>query len=414
MLRKLQALSPAFLNRIDHYLLIHYPAIWATKIHQIAFVSVLGLAALSLKAFFTPLSLQDLPDPDLHLALLMIPTAVVLVLWGIRVYQFKPDKSFGHRKVGEAWKEQLIYALGILMLLGGPFAYNQILNQKIDQKINDQVFAQDVFVLDMGSEYYFNDTRYPQFGQYFLNKEEAFSLSSQPLSIPAETHEHLSQIQLLIDTYNRYSKESFPTSAISAFENFKNGYGYHQISYTKTREQASENAMIITRIKTGRTFLTGNSSLNMLLMMFLFVCLAFGIFQQASWKQFLMALGAAAAGGLIIGLASQFLDQVVQYSNEEDWAMLIGAGMYGVLLTQIFGNKNTRLLAAWKGIAILIVSLGFPVLIMCFLGWSNIMPNASNSSFTTMLLIIAGVSYLLWNGLYRRRLDKIQASPTKN
>lgn len=414
MLRKLQALSPAFLNKFDHYLLVNYPAIWATKIHQILFVGAIGLVLLTLKAFITPFSLENIPDADMHFGLLMIPVAIIVALWGVRVYQFKPEKYFGQRKAGQWFLEQAIYASGILMLLTGPIAYNMILNERIDAHVDDQMFAQDVFVLEMGSEYYLEDGNYHDYGAYHLRDEEKFSTFQQVLSVPAESHEHLGQIQLLIDTHNRYSSEKFPYPASHILESFSNRSSYFDLQYDKTLAQASEHARALARIKTDLTLFSDLSSMNMLLMMVLFTCLAFAIFQQASWKQFLIAGVSAAAGGLIIGLASEFLDNAVQYSRQEDWAILIGMGVYGLLLTQIFGNKNTRLLAAWKGIAVLIVSMGFPVLCMFFLGWSDILPDPIHIEFTVVLLVIAGISYGVWNGLYRLRLDKIQASPTKN
>lgn len=414
MLRKLQALSPPFLNKIDHYLLVNHPAIWATKLHQILFVSVIGLGLLSLKALLTPLSLQDLPNPDTHFGLLMIPTAIIGLIWGIRVYQFKPERSFGRRRAGQWMQEQAIYALAIFMLLSGPIAYSLILNERIDQQIDDQTFGQDVFILNMGSEYYLHEAQYPKFGYYYLDGEHQFATHNHAFSVPAEPHEHSSQIQRLVDTYNRYSTEAYPLSTEILLERFHNEFRYQTHLTEKIGRQVSDNVLILSRIKTDHSLLSSLSSINMLFMMFIFVCLAFAVFQQANWKQFLMALASAAAGGLIIGLASEFLEQGFRYSRQEDWAMLIGTALYGLLLTQIFGNKHSRLLAAWKGVAILVVSLGFPVLLMFFLGWSNMMPDAGELTFTFMLLIVAVVSYAVWNGLYRLRLNAIQASPTKN
>lgn len=421
MLRKLQALSPAFLKRLDHHLLINYPVLWATKLHQILFVSLLFFVLFSIKALVTPLSLQDLPDPDIHFGLTMIPIAAIIALWGIRVYQFKPEKSFGQKTQGQWLKEQTIYALGIFMLLSGPVAYNMILTERIDNKISDKQFSHDVFILDMGSEYYLNDGRYPNFGRnnlvnknYRIDREE-FSTEGLDFSIPSQLNEQGEHIQLLIETYNRYSKSEFPFSPLEVYDHFKESNSrYKRLNTDKVRRQVVSNTLLLSQIKTDRTLLRVDGGINGLLMMVLFVCLAFSIFQQASWKQFLMALGSAAVGGILIGLASEFLDQTIRGTRDEDWAMLLGAGMYGILLTQIFGNRNSRLMAAWRGVAVIVVALCFPILSMFFMVWSDMIGDPTDKGFTFVLFFLAGASYMIWNGLFRRRLDTIQASPTKN
>lgn len=421
MLRKLQALSPAFLKRLDHHLLINYPVLWATKLHQILFVSLLLFVLLSLKALVSPLSLQNLPDPDIHFGLMMIPIAVLIALWGIRVYQFKPEKSFGQKTQGQWLKEQAIYALGIFMLLSGPVAYNMILTERIDHKISDKQFAHDLFILDMGSDYYLNDDRYPNFGRnYLVNKnyrtgKEAFSTEGLDFSIPSALHEQGEHIQLLIETYNRYSKSEFPYTPLEVYDHFKESNSrYKRLNTDQVRGQVVSNTLLLSQIKTDHRLLSMNGGVNSLLMMVLFVCLAFSIFQQASWKQFLLALGSAAAGGIIIGLASEFLDQAIRGTRDEDWAMLLGFGAYVLLLTQIFGNRNSRLMAVWRGVAVIAVALCFPILSMFFMVWSDMIDDPTDDGFTVVLLFLAGASYMIWNGLFRRRLDKIQASPTKN
>ncbi len=414
MLRKLQALSPPFLKRLDHHLLIHYPALWATRIHQVIFFGSLAFGLLALKALFTPIKLQDVPDTETHFGLLMVPVALCAGLWAIRVYQFKPEKVFGERKAGQWMREQLIYILGILFMISGPIAYTVILNHKIDHKIDDQLFAQDVFVLDMGSEYYLNDSHYPQFGRFYLKREPStFKLSHPDFSIPANSHEHTAQIQLFLDTYNRYSKEGFPHSPARVMDNFQHGESFFNSSFEKAKNSAMKNAMLISRIKTNKVFLYGPGSRSAFIAMVLFVCFAFSIFQQASWKQFLMALASAAIGGLIIGLASEFLDNTFRATRQEDWAMFIGIGLYGLLFTQIFRNRNTRILAQGRTVIVLLLALSFPVLLMCFIGWSNIV-QFQDHKMTSVVLVTAAVSYFVWNGLYRLRLGRLQASPTRN
>ena len=56
---------PGFLRRIDHYLLVHLPLVWRTRIHYFAFFSlILGNVLLFLLGSWYPVSQGNVPTVE--------------------------------------------------------------------------------------------------------------------------------------------------------------------------------------------------------------------------------------------------------------------------------------------------------------------------------------------------------------
>lgn len=137
MQRFFKSISPAFLRRIDHHLLINRPFIWATKIHHVLYWGLLGNLFAVIYAFLLPVSE---PSPLSGTFVLMIPVAIGLVFWGKALQ----ETGYWHHLVGAKPKfllrNQFLFGLGCLLLTAIPVVYLQILDSRLQTAF---VFSED-------------------------------------------------------------------------------------------------------------------------------------------------------------------------------------------------------------------------------------------------------------------------------
>ena len=131
MLQKLQhLLIPGFLRRLDHYLLLNYRLLWISKIHYVAFYSILSMILLWIIPHLLPLHVDSMYlrnahvyiDPplslkigDMCLWLAMIPPAG---WWAWRQLSYNPVKYFGQTTGRMALAQAAVYLACGGMLAG--------------------------------------------------------------------------------------------------------------------------------------------------------------------------------------------------------------------------------------------------------------------------------------------------------
>ncbi|MEM7367982.1 MAG: hypothetical protein AAF587_05235 [Bacteroidota bacterium] len=126
MIRRLQFLIPAFLKRIDHYLLLNHPIVWASKVHYVLFyggLSVLGIGLMSL----LPLSHNSRPDVDQQVLLAIIPAAIGLLLWAAQVGKHRAEGLYGSYSLKTRILAQALFMLCLSIFVSLPLIYGQCL-----------------------------------------------------------------------------------------------------------------------------------------------------------------------------------------------------------------------------------------------------------------------------------------------
>jgi hypothetical protein len=418
MLRKLQQFTPAFLQQIDRYLLLNKPAVWATRIHHVTFWAGLALGLLLLKAAFQPMSLAEVPAFDTQLWWLLIPAGLAFFLWAYRVYQFSIERNHGERSSGHSLRNQLIYLLGAAMIFAGPVAYNLMLVERSQTLIDEETFVEDLYVLNQGA-YLLRLDEYGggAFGTWRWSK---FAYSGTDVETAAEA-DPVAYFDRFIRVFEKYSDDPFPYTNEELVERYQlKEMNAHWAPYMQVKaEEVFPNTRNLYLAHKEKNLLSSSSSLNGFLFVFLFVIFAFSVFQQTSWKNFLLALASAVGSGVLLGVLADYLSYAVQGSRDTDWLMLLFGGAYVSLFAMLFVRRShTRRQGQFKSVVTVLLALSLPVLLVAMAEWakiSGLFAWRDHREYTLQLLLIClTAGYLVWNLAYRHRLSQLQAHPTRN
>ena len=142
MNRVLKGLMPAFLKRLDHWLMTNRPQIWATRIHILGFWGSIALVLSYLLATNHQLELADLPDPVIHFILLLVPAFMALFAWAWQVKHFQPEDQFADRKDPDRHLVPLIYITGVVLLLAIPSLYGYVLQKRMGNVMSKSELAE--------------------------------------------------------------------------------------------------------------------------------------------------------------------------------------------------------------------------------------------------------------------------------
>lgn len=130
MQRLYQRLTPNWLQRLDRYLLLQDPILWATRIHHVAFWGLLGLLLAGFYGYYTPVG-------ERHLALwvggtiLMGSLSIIgLGVWWTRLLAFPATQQAGRLKGWLSIRNLLVFLLGTSLLSGIPVLYYELIAQR--------------------------------------------------------------------------------------------------------------------------------------------------------------------------------------------------------------------------------------------------------------------------------------------
>lgn len=148
----MQFLIPTFLKRLDHYLLIHYPLLWVSKVHYVLFYSMLALSLGGLFVYFYPLTPASyLPTYEESLlvgALLVLPAAIYWIYLQV-VYKVN---SRHFRFFAQAQFALYFLCFSIFTFL--PFAFSAMVNEKIANLVTYEELIEDINALNIGNHYF--------------------------------------------------------------------------------------------------------------------------------------------------------------------------------------------------------------------------------------------------------------------
>ncbi|MEO0474261.1 MAG: hypothetical protein AAF206_31930, partial [Bacteroidota bacterium] len=156
MKRSLKALTPAFLRRIDHQLMISHPRIWATRIHIILYWGALAMLGASGLARLYPLMLRDLPNPEIAFGFASIPAVLAVLAWAWQIKHFRPENQFASKSDPERHWVPLCYLTGILMLAAIPWTFSHTLQQRIAQLMSQDELIANINTLNYGEAFVYH------------------------------------------------------------------------------------------------------------------------------------------------------------------------------------------------------------------------------------------------------------------
>jgi hypothetical protein len=147
-------LVPAFLKRLDHYLLLHNRLLWISKIHHVLFYSILALAFGSACIYAYPLTpASDLPEMSTVLLVaigLVSPACIYWIYWQ-KTYKIEAD--FGLRFRGMAYTRFGLYWLCFAIFSALPFAFSMMVERKMVNLVSAEQLVNDANTLNIGNPY---------------------------------------------------------------------------------------------------------------------------------------------------------------------------------------------------------------------------------------------------------------------
>lgn len=143
-MRFFRALIPAPLLRLDHHLLLHYPRLWATRIHYHLWFLLLCNAAVLLLALLLPVSTHGFPDPEFLFGWMMLPALIYFAFWVYKVVLFSADKALAPPKHWTISLEFLLLWTSIALIMSLPYTLGLTVNCRIAHTVTDDELIADV------------------------------------------------------------------------------------------------------------------------------------------------------------------------------------------------------------------------------------------------------------------------------
>lgn len=436
MTHKLAHLVPAFLKRIDQYLLLHFPALWASKFHFVLFyglISALGIGLISL----VPLSPFDLPDPEVQFGLACIPAVLGFLFWGWHVGRLNGERHFGTTSLLQRFGLQGVYLFCIAVFASLPFLYGQSVayrgahsmsSEQLVSHINAYHLVQD-FVYESNSSYYYHFDLY----------EDIMSLEDRDFMrgwmVEADKKQTLQEYFALIELYTEEElssaakkriRESFsqPQHRATVYGNQLSGLSYAQHLIDQTRDGLDD---IASHKLHWADQSWGFQQVNPMgrsmrdldhvpiavgLVLFYFF-LSLMLFVRQGGKNFFLSL-LVGAGVLILSSFTFVIAEstILDYSEEEPFlGAMYFIGM-GLLALFAFVGGQRKKLAFWRSAALMIITAMTPMVLL----FSYMSVDALNGDVTPTHVFGWGIliAFVLWNVALERRFIGMHAAPSRD
>ena len=116
MQKILALLNPKFLQKIDRYLLLHYPRLWATKFHYVIFYSLLANICASFLIVLIPFRLGQLWSNSRLVTISFLAEIAVFLFWLNTQSLFSVEQEYGNTHYALGWMEAIIYTICAILI----------------------------------------------------------------------------------------------------------------------------------------------------------------------------------------------------------------------------------------------------------------------------------------------------------
>ncbi len=150
----LQRFVPSFIKRLDQYLLIHYPIIWQSRIHNVFYATFLTNLLFAILAYLMPLGLSDKHDIISWIWTFFVLSITYLVIWLVHAGRFNLFKHYGKRPIGDEYLNFVLSFLCMAMISSVMFTFPYFYSLKIKNLVSDTELASDINALNLGSAFF--------------------------------------------------------------------------------------------------------------------------------------------------------------------------------------------------------------------------------------------------------------------
>lgn len=147
-------LTPSFLQKLDHYLLLNNRLLWISKIHYIAFFAYCIVACSALYLVFVPRLPFELPSEQVVVLSSSLVVAVGVLFWIYKQISFDIETGYG-QTFGLLAQSRLVLSTVCLLLFAGIVEVNRsILSWKTATIVSDSELREDINALNLGNYFF--------------------------------------------------------------------------------------------------------------------------------------------------------------------------------------------------------------------------------------------------------------------
>ncbi|MFM9943862.1 MAG: hypothetical protein ACKVQB_01375, partial [Bacteroidia bacterium] len=150
----LQRFVPNFIKQLDHYLLIHFPTIWQSRIHNVLYATIATNLVLAGLALLLPVNIGHRYDLWEWTWTFFVVSITYLVIWMIHVGRFNIFKQYGKLPIGDEYLNFFLYILCVLMIASTMFSFHYVYDQKIRNIVSNTELAGDINTLNLGAPFF--------------------------------------------------------------------------------------------------------------------------------------------------------------------------------------------------------------------------------------------------------------------
>lgn len=402
---------PPFLEKIDHWLLVNYPNLWATRIHGLL-LAVGGLATLiGLKVLIT--SHQQVPNAEVDFGIIILVSGLIWLGWMISMYAFRPGKY--PNTSGNGWKYNLTLILGTFLVASMPVIYGYGIPAKLQQDHRFS-FYQEESTLEYGGMYWtYDNNSFEQSLDAVKRNRNSSSFAKGQFE-----QEKLESAMRLMEKYGGDFKGVTSQQLLDAHlqtiampSSFK--YDVEKAHQNLQHKRDAEFLIdIFYELPAFKSELT-----HIILFIFLLIGLLTLVFQHASMRQFVWAVIAFGAIFLAIGLL-MFANDISNSFRDDNLlsSLIVGSYLLAGGIAAFGGRfKNLRRTA----VLLLALAMPFAALAIGFLGDEVFGFNIRHDWGLTeryeppfwMGVVPAVGSLVLWVTVFIPQLQKLQSTPTR-
>lgn len=397
---------PPFFEKLDRWLLLNYPKLWATRIHGLL-LALSGFAVLiGLKILMT--SYQQVPDVEVDFTVIIIVSVLTWVGWMISMYAFRPGKY--PSELARGGQYSLVLLLGTLLVAIMPIVYGMGINSQLDLE-QGYSYWDDENTLEFGASYWTYDE------QSLESSLHNFKRNRNSSSFNTEQSEQ-EKLEMAMSLMGKYGGDFGGVTSEQLLAS------HHQVvvmpnDFRYDVEKAYEN--LENRRDAGYLFndlhqLPSFKSeiTHILLFAFLLIGLLAIVFQHSSMRQFVWALVAFGVIAIAVGLFA-FLNEISNFMNTEKLLSILVFGSY-VLVGMIgFGGMKRVKNLQRTGLLLLALAMPFLGFVLSFFGDEVLDLRLTYSYGSPFLLGVLPtvLSLVAWVTVFIPRLQKIQTAPPR-
>lgn len=141
-------LAPAFLNKLDHYLLTHKPVIWTTRAHLVIYYAILFALALTFLCFIIPSNPLTDSSSFVWTTLTAVFSLIGIILWIIYLLRFNVFKRFSEKGNLNALQNFFLFFISIGFVIAPAYIPTAVESKRANNKFSNEEVVNDINLIN--------------------------------------------------------------------------------------------------------------------------------------------------------------------------------------------------------------------------------------------------------------------------